>query len=41
MEKCKHCPFKDGCYKNGGKTKIFNAKIKDDTHITQMDYMKT
>lgn len=41
VEKCKHCPFKDGCYKNGAKTKTFNVKIKDDTHIAQMDYMKT
>ncbi len=41
VEKCKHCPFKDGCYKDGAKTKTFNVKIKDDTHIVQMDYMET
>ena len=41
VEKCKHCPFKDGCYKEGAKTKTFNVKIKNDTHIAQMDYMKT
>lgn len=41
VEKCKHCPFKNGCYKDEAKTKTFNVKIKDDTHITQMDYMKT
>ena len=41
VEKCKHCAFKDGCYKNGAKTKTFNVKIKDDTHIAQMNYMKT
>ncbi len=41
VEKCKHCPFKDGCYKDGTKTKTFNVKIKDDTHIAQMDYMET
>ena len=41
VEKCKHCPFKDGCYKEGSKTKSFSVKIKDDTHIKQMDYMKT
>ena len=41
VEKCKHCPFKDGCYKVGSKTKTFSVKIKDDTHIKQMDYMKT
>lgn len=41
VEKCKHCPFKNGCYKEGAKTKTFNVKIKDDTHINQMDYMQT
>lgn len=33
IEKCKHCKFKDGCYKEGSKTKTYNVKIKDDTHI--------
>lgn len=41
VEKCKHCPFKAGCYKDGAKNKTFNVKFKDDTHIAQMDYMKT
>ena len=41
VEKCKHCPFKDGCYKEGTKTKTFNVKIKDETHIEHMDYMNT
>ncbi len=41
VEKCKHCPFKDGCYKDGAKTKSYNVKIKDDTHIKHMDYMET
>lgn len=40
-EKCKHCPFKDGCYKEGAKTKTYCVKIKDDTHIKHMDYMET
>lgn len=41
VEKCKHCPFKDGCYKEGAISKTYSIKIKDDTHIAQMDYMKT
>lgn len=41
VEKCKHCPFKDGCYKEGAKTKIYSVKIKNDTHIKHMDYMET
>ena len=41
VEKCKRCPFKEGCYKAGAKTKTFNIKIKDGSHIAQMDYMQT
>mgnify|MGYP004487842481 CR=1 FL=1 len=41
VEKCKHCPFKDGCYKDGANTKTFNVKIKDNTHVKHMDYMKS
>lgn len=41
VEKCKHCPFRDGCYKEGTKTKTFNVKIKNNTHIAQMAYMET
>ena len=41
VEKCKHCPLKKGCYKEGSKTKTYSVKIKSDTHISQMDYMKT
>lgn len=41
VEKCKHCPFKNGCYKEGAKSKTYSVKIKDDTHIAQMDYMET
>lgn len=41
VEKCKHCPYKEGCYKNGSKTKTFSVKIKSDIHTAQMDYMKT
>ena len=41
VEKCKHCPLQKGCYKEGAKTKTYSVKIKSDTHISQMDYMKT
>ena len=41
VEKCKHCPFKEGCYKEGAKTKTFSVKIKSDVHIEHMDYMET
>lgn len=41
VEKCKHCPFKDGCYKEGSKTKTYSVKIKTKTHIEHMKYMET
>ena len=41
VEKCKHCPFRDGCYKEGAKSKTYNVTIKKDIHIEQMDYMKS
>ena len=41
VEKCKRCPFKEGCYKEEAKTKSYNVTIKKDIHINQMDYMET
>ena len=41
VEKCKHCPFKEGCYKEGSKAKTYNVVIKKDIHINHMDYMET
>ncbi len=41
VEKCKHCPYKVGCYREGAKTKTYAVKIKTETHIEHMDYMKT
>ncbi len=41
VNKCKCCPFKKGCYKEGAKTKTFSVKIKNETHTKQMDYMET
>ena len=41
IEKCKHCIYKEGCYKEGAKSKTYSVTIKDDIHIKHMDYMKT
>jgi len=41
VEKCKCCLLREGCYKEGSKTKTFSVKIKDDVHIRHMDYMET
>lgn len=41
IERCKHCKYKDCCYKDGAKSKTYSVKIKDDVHIKHMDYMET
>lgn len=41
VERCKVCPFREGCYKDGAKSKTFSVKIKSDIHIKHMDYMET
>ena len=41
VEKCKYCPHKKGCYKEGAKSKTYNVTIKNDVHVKYMDYMKT
>lgn len=41
VERCRRCPLREGCYKEGAKTKTYSVKIKSDTHIAYMDYMKT
>lgn len=40
IEKCKHCKFKEGCYKEGANSKTYNITIKNDIHIKHIDYMK-
>ena len=40
VEKCKHCKYREGCYKEGAKYKTYSVKIKDDVHIKHMDYME-
>ena len=41
VEKCKYCPFKDGCYKEGSKFKTYSVKIKEVIHVEHMNYMET
>ncbi len=34
VEKCKRCPFKEGCYTDGAKSKTYSVSIKSDEHRT-------
>lgn len=35
VEKCQWCPFQDGCYKAGAKTKTYSVRIKSEEHEQQ------
>lgn len=41
VEKCKHCPFKDGCYKDGAKSKTYSVSIKSDVHKEQIKFQES
>lgn len=41
VEKCKSCPFKNGCYKDGAKTKTYSVPIKSDLHQEQIIFQET
>ena len=32
IDKCKRCPYKEGCYKEGAKSKSYTETIISDTH---------
>jgi hypothetical protein len=41
VEKCKSCPLKEGCYKDGAKTKTYSVSIKSELHQEQMAFQET
>ena len=41
VEKCKLCSHKDGCYKDGSKSKTYSVTIKSDIHKDQMNFEKS
>lgn len=41
IEKCKHCPFKEGCYKDGAKSKSYSVSIKSDIHKEQIKFQES
>lgn len=41
MNKCKTCPFKDGCYTDGAKTKSFSVTIMSNTHKEQDEFQNS
>lgn len=41
VEKCKECPQRNGCYKEGAKSKTYSVAIKSETHKDQMNFEET
>lgn len=41
VEKCKVCPLKQGCYKQGAKTKSYSVSIKSAIHQEQISFQET
>lgn len=41
IEKCKHCPRANGCYKPGAKSKTYNVSIKSELHQAQKAFQET
>jgi transposase len=41
VEKCKVCPLRENCYKEGAKTKTYSVTIKSDLHNQQMAFQET
>lgn len=41
IEKCKVCPFRDGCYKEGAKSKTYSVTIKSTEHKEQETFQNS
>ncbi|UOW68938.1 IS1182 family transposase [Paraclostridium bifermentans] len=41
IEKCKRCANKNGCYKEGAKSKTYSVTIKSDIHLDQMSFQES
>jgi Transposase domain (DUF772)/Transposase DDE domain len=41
IEKCKGCAFRDGCYKEGAKSKTYSITVKSTEHKDQEEFQET
>lgn len=41
VEKCKTCPLRNGCYREGAKSKTYSVSIKSDLHQEQIAFQET
>ncbi|EIW21685.1 IS1182 family transposase [Pelosinus fermentans] len=41
VEKCKRCQLREGCYKEGAKSKTYSVSIKSQEHLTQATFQES
>lgn len=41
IEKCRVCPLKEGCYKEGAKSKTYSVSIKSNEHTAQAQFQES
>ena len=41
VEQCKHCPYAEGCYRPGAKSKTYSITILSDLHQKQKEFQET
>lgn len=41
VEKCKICPLREGCYKEGAKSKTYSVSLKSELHQEQMEFQES
>ncbi len=41
IELCKQCPLREGCYKDGAKSKSYSVSLKSREHSEQFEYEQT
>lgn len=41
IEKCKRCPLKEGCYKEGAQSKTYSVSIKSHEHVKQAVFQES
>lgn len=41
IQKCKVCPLRDGCYKEGAKSKTYSVSLKSEMHEEQLAFQQT
>ena len=41
IQKCQECPYREGCYKAGAKTKTFSVTTKCEEHARQLEFQES